>query len=295
MKSLRMGVLITSLLVILLTPAQAATAVEWNSKTKITGIVKIPLKSIVTVAPNTKITVGAGGKIIVLGQLLAPAGLTLVGEDWEGLEVKGSAVLTNFVEKGARRSFFVAAGGSLKINGGDISGVEGPSQVDGTFIAKNLRYDKGSGNGITSVLESGSISVDGGEFFGASRGAGDFFALSAGQSLSVTNSSITKTHCAFHITGLKNMTLKNVSIDNNAYGFMMYGSSESGIRSIKDTTITNNDFGFDEGSTFTKNGTITISNSYIKKNQVDLGLFSGKVVISSPSKKAIHSQLKRKS
>ena len=275
-----------------LPPASAAAAVQWNSQTKIDGEVIIPSGIVVTVAPGTKITAGTGGKIIVLGELRAPKGLTIIGSNWEGLVISGSAVLTDFVEKGARQSLYVTAGGSLKIIGGDISGVRGPSQIDGTLIAQNLRYDKGSGDGIISVKETGVISVDGGKFLGSARGAGDFFSFSAGQSLTVMNLSITKVHCAFHITGVKNMQLNNVVINNNAYGFMMYGSSDAGLKTIKNTTITNNDFGFDEGSSFTKNGSINISNSYIKNNKTDLGLFTKKVFISSPSKKALHPGLK---
>jgi len=265
------------------TSAHAATNVEWNSQTKITGVVTIPADTVVTVAPNTKITVAAGAKVVVLGQLLAPKGLTLTGSDWQGLVVNGSAVLTNFVEKGARQSFYVATGGTLEISGGNISGVKGASLVDGTFTAKNINYVKGRGDGITSSKVTGSISVDGSKFSGPARGSGDFFSLSNGQSLTVTNSSVTKVHCAFHITGLKNMHLDNVNIENNAYGFMMYGSANDGVRTITNSTITNNDFGFDEGTTYTKNGVITISNSYIQKNKTDLGLFTKKVTISAPA------------
>jgi hypothetical protein len=271
------------LLVAPLTPAHAAKNLEWNSQTKITGVVTIPADTVVTVAPNTKITVAAGAKVVVLGQLLAPKGLTLIGSDWQGLVVNGSAVLTNFVEKGARQSFYVATGGTLEISGGNISGVKGASLVDGTFTAKNIKYLKGRGDGITSAKATGSIAVDGSKFSGPARGSGDFFSLSNGQSLTVTNSSVTKVHCAFHITGLKNMHLDNVNIENNAYGFMMYGSSNEGVRTITNTTITNNDFGFDEGGTYTKNGAISISNSYIQKNNTDLGLFTKKVTISSPA------------
>lgn len=287
MKSKSVVAFVTFLLATPLTTAHAATNLQWDSQTKITGVVTIPVGTVVTVAPGSKITVGAGGKVVVLGQLLAPKGLILTGSDWQGLVIKGSAVLNGFVEKGASQSFYVAAGGSLEINGGDISGIKGASLVDGTFTAKNIQYVKGRGDGITSSKASGSISVDGSKFSGLARGAGDFFSLSAGQSLTVTNSSITKVHCAFHITGLKNMQLDNVNIENNAYGFMMYGSSEEGVRTIKNTTITNNDFGFDEGGSYTINGVITISNSYIKKNNTDLGLFTKKVIISSPSDKPL--------
>lgn len=275
--------IVTLLLLSPFASANAATNVQWNSQTKIAGVVTIPADTVVTVAAGAKITVSAGAKVVVLGQLLAPQGLTLTGSDWQGLVVNGSAILTNFVEKGARQSFYVETGGVLVINGGDISGVKGASVVDGTLTAKNIKYIKGRGDGITSAKSSGSISVDGSKFSGPARGAGDFFSLSNGQLLSVSNSSITKVHCAFHITGLKNMQLDNVNIENNAYGFMMYGSSDAGARTIKNTTITNNDFGFDEGGTYTKNGAISISGSYIAKNKTDLGLYTKKVTIVSPS------------
>lgn len=292
MKSRLAIALITILLITPLHTAHAATNVEWNSQTKITGVVTIPADTVVTVAPGTMITVADGAKIVVLGQLVAPKGLTLTGNDWQGLVINGSAVLTDFVEIGANQSFYVATGGLLEINGGDISGIKGASLVDGTFTAKNIKYVKGRGDGITSNKASGKITVDGGKFSGTARGAGDFFSFSAGQSLTVTNSSVTKVHCAFHITGIKNMRLDNVLIENNAYGFMMYGSSSAGVRTIKNTTFTNNDFGFDEGSSFTKNGVITISNSYIKKNQTDLGLFTKKVTIKSPASKPLKSNPK---
>ena len=89
------------------------------------------------------------------------------------------------------------------------------------------------------------------------------------------------------------MQLDNVDIENNAYGFMMYGSSDAGTRTIKNTIITNNDFGFDEGDSGTKNGIITISNSYIKKNNTDLGLFTKKITILSPYSKPLRPSPKR--
>jgi hypothetical protein len=284
--------LVALLLAAPLASAHASSSVQWNSQTKIAGVVTIPVGTVVTAAPDTKISVGAGGKIIVLGQLLAPNGLTLTGSNWQGLVVNGSAVLTNFVEKGARQSFYVATGGSLDINGGDISAIKGASVVDGTFTAKNLQYVKGRADGITGSKASASVSVDSSKFAGPGRGMGDFFSFTAGELLKVTNSSITKVHCAFHIVGIKNMQPDSVDIDNNAYGFMMYGSSDAGARTITNTTITNNDFGFDEGSSSTKNGVITISNSYIKNNKKDLGLFTKKVTISSPASKPLQTLAK---
>jgi len=62
----------------------------------------------------------------------------------------------------------------------------------------------------------------------------------------------------------------------------MYGSSNVGKKTITNTIIKNNSFGFDEGSSSTQNGSILISNSTIRGNGKDLGLYTGKVSIVSP-------------
>lgn len=61
------------------------------------------------------------------------------------------------------------------------------------------------------------------------------------------------------------MKLDKNEIYENSYGFMMYGSNDTGTKTITNTSIKNNEFGFDEGSASTRNGAILISNSTIKK------------------------------
>lgn len=95
---------------------------------------------------------------------------------------------------------------------------------------------------------------------------------------------MTGSHCAFHVLGLTSMKLNNDTIHGNSYGFMMYGSSNSGSKSISNTSIKNNLVGFDEGSASTHNGVIMISHSAISSNGQDLGLYTGKVKIISPIK-----------
>ena len=263
--------------------AHAASNIEWNSQTVLKGQVTIPAGQIVTVAPHTKIVVKDGTKIIVNGTLNAPSGLSLAGKTWSGLVVTGTVLLSNFQESGASTSFRVGPKGSLTIHGGDISGVLGASVVEGKLIADSLHYDKGAGGGINSSNGTGSISIDNSVLTGAGRDTGDFFGLYGVKSITLTNSKMTGAHCAFHVTGLQDMKLDHVSIYENAYGFMMYGSSNVGTRTITNTTIKNNSFGFDEGSSSTRNGPIVISNSTIRGNGKDLGLYTGKVNIVSPN------------
>jgi hypothetical protein len=279
-------VVAAALLLSSLSPSvQAATSMTWNSVTVIKGDVIIPTGTSVTVAPNAKISVQKGSRITVQGTLNAPSGLSLTGKNWDGLFIIGSALITNFTESGATTPFQVGPTGTLTIHGGDISGVNGNSDVEGTLIADGIHYDKGEGAGINSNRGTGSITIDRSVLTGAGRNTGDFFGLFGAKSITLTNSQMTGSHCAFHILGVETMKLDHDSITGNSYGFMMYGSSNSGTKSIANTTIKNNNFGFDEGSASTRNGPITIMNSVIAGNGRDLGLFTGKVKILSPASK----------
>jgi len=265
-------------------PAHSSTTASstWNSATVLKGDVTIPAGQTITVAPNTVIHPAAGTKITVLGTLNADQGLTLASASWVGLSVVGKATLTSFNESGAQTPFRVGKLGTLTIHGGKISGILGSSDVEGIFIADNMNYNKGDGGGINSSNGTGSITIDRSTLTGSGRSSGDFFGLYNAKSITLTNSEMTGAHCAFHVLGLTNMTLTMDSIHGNAYGFMMYGSSNQGIKTITGTSITDNSFGFDEGSASTHNGAIVITSSYIKKNNQDLGLYTGKVKIVSP-------------
>lgn len=265
-----------------LSPAQARTSLLWNSQTQIKGTVTIPVGETVTVAPHSVIKLSPGSQIVVNGELLAPGGLTLVGTNWNGLIVVGSATISAFNESGAMMPFRIAGGGKLTIHGGTISGVNGSSEVEGLLIADGITYNKGSGIGISSNNGTADISINHSTLLGAGRNSGDFFGIYGAKSITLTNSQMTGAHCAFHVMGLQNMKLINDNIHDNSYGFMMYGSSTIGTRSITNTSIANNNFGFDEGGASTKNGVITISHSYIKQNGQDLGLATGKVLITQP-------------
>ena len=264
--------------------AQAAQTITWDSSKGIKGQVDIPAGEVVTVAPNTKIKVADGARITIEGTLLAPGGLELFGKSWSGMEISGRAIISKFVEIGAQNPFRVAPSGSLIIHGGNISGILGNSEVEGSFMANGIRYDKGQGSGIVSNNGTGTIAIDHGTLLGAGRNSGDFFSIYGAKSIALTNSTMTGSHCAFHILGIQNMKLDHDYIFGNSYGFMMYGSSDSGSKTIANTTIKNNLFGFDEGSTATHNGTILIINSNILNNGKNLALYTGKVRVISSKK-----------
>ena len=285
MKNIRITTFALLASAVLPVSAQGAQAITWNSSTVLKGEVTIPVGQSITVAPNTKIVVKDGTRITVNGTLNAPAGLSLTGKSWIGLVITGSAVISNFQESGASKSFQVGPNGSLTINGGTVSGIGGASEVEGTLVADTLRYDKGDGGGINSNNGTGSIAISNSVLTGAGRSTGDFFGLYGAKSISLSSSTMTGAHCAFHVLGVENMKLDRDKIYGNSYGFMMYGSSNVGIKTITNTKIQKNNFGFDEGSKSTQNGVIIISHSLISDNNQNLGLYTGKVKITSPLSK----------
>ncbi|MCX6426379.1 MAG: hypothetical protein NTV47_06575 [Actinobacteria bacterium] len=215
MKISRISISILLALVLMPAEAYAGSTVQWSSATELKGKVDIPAGQTVTVAPNTKIVVQDGTQITINGTLNAPAGLSLTGKSWIGLVIAGTAVITNFQEKGASQSFRVDAGGSLTIHGGTISGILGSSNVEGNLVADHLRYDKGTGGGISSNDGTGSITIDNSVLTGAGKNTGDFFELFGVKSITLTNSKMTGSHCAFHVTGLQNMKLDKNQIYEN--------------------------------------------------------------------------------
>lgn len=272
-------VVIFSMLLLLPNIAIALSASSWDSKTVLKGEVIIPKGETVTVAPNTKIIVAPGTKITILGTLLAPSGLTLTGKSWTGLNVRGIANFKNLSLSGASTPFLVERTGSLTINQGKFFNLAGASNVEGKFVASGLSYEKPAGNGINSNNPSASISIDNSTFTSSAKNNGDFFGLSGVKSFTLTNSSITGVHCALHVQDVTNMKLDKDTISGNVYGFMMYGSSPIGKKTITNTTIKNNEYGIDEGSAKNKNGPILISNSLIKGNGKDLQLYTGAIKV----------------
>jgi len=256
------------------TISYASSNNTWDSKTNLKGDVVIPAGKTITVAPNTKINVAPGTKITILGNLNAPSGLTLTGNSWTGLHVKGKANLKNFTLTGATTPFYVDTTGTFTINGGKISNVAGPSVVAGKFVTNSLNYEKPAGNGINTNGKTGTITIDKSKFTSSAKNNGDFFGLTGVKSFSLTNSSITGSHCAFHVQEMESMKLDNITITGNVYAAMLYGSSMSGAKTINKAVIKNNEFGIDEGSAKNRNGNILITNSTISGNGKDLQLYT---------------------
>jgi hypothetical protein len=90
-------------------------------------------------------------------------------------------------------------------------------------------------------------------------------------------------HCAFHVIGVDQMTLTDLSLHNNAYGFMAYGSNPAKTQKITNTDVFDNrDFGLLE-TPGTVQGTVLVDGGYWGKNGMDLSQITGRIKRTNPA------------
>ena len=268
----------------------------WADGKMIAASITIMPSATVTIAPGATVTLAAGVSITVGGTLTgtsaAAAHGKLTGTAWGGLVVasggtlsltdvdltnaqaalhiaSGAAAATYIggTISGATQPFLVDAGGKLKTDHANVTLTKGSSSIGGEIDATYLNYDANGSEGIYSTGAAAVLSFDDSTFFGPGPNASDMISLSGAASLHIAYSEIHGAHCAFHFNSVASFDISNMSIHDNSFGFMLYGSGSTGTRTIASSNIYSNaDYGADEGSAATMNGLITIENGYWSMN-----------------------------
>jgi hypothetical protein len=139
----------------------------------------------------------------------------------------------------------------------------GASIVSGTLVADRLSYDKAGNPGM---VITGSLRLTHSVLYGNGRFEGDMLTTSKAQEITVSDTEIRDVHCAFHLVGVGKLALDRLSIHDNAYGFMAYGSDESVVHRITDSDVYDNrDFGLAETPGITQ-GRIVVDGGYWAHN-----------------------------
>jgi hypothetical protein len=264
----------------------------------------------VTIANAAQITVASGVSITVAGTLIATTGSThakISGTGWTGIlvaaggtltadsldlsgasmDVTGTATYSNGTISAASAPIHVEAGGSLTMNTVTVTGTLAPSSIDGNFTASHLDYDRNGGEGLTIANAASVVKIDNSTFHGADVDTGDFIVTNACASLTMTYTTITGCHCAYHFNGITSFDLENMNLTGDSYGFMMYGSSAtSGTRVFKNSNVVSMAAaGISESGT---NGAITVSGVYFDTSS-KLQLSDQEITVSSPASAALPS------
>jgi hypothetical protein len=269
-----------------------AADTTWNSGS-ITGPLTIPAGATVTISPGSVIQVAPGATITVKGTLQSSSALSharVTGQSWGGIVVAGGTLKLDGVDlenpadalkvmamsppanyadgaiTGSSMPFDVDVGGVLNVSRASVTGTIGYSQVGGTLTASRLSYDSNGNEGFRTYNVAASISVEDSTLYGHGP-SGDMFVITFGTMIHVAYTEIHRVHCAFHFNTVTSFDISFMSIHDNAYGFMMYGSDVAGTRTVATSNIVNSiRWGVDEGTPMTMNGAITVRDGYWAMN-----------------------------
>jgi hypothetical protein len=236
--------------------------------------VDIPAGATVTVSPNVSIT--------VKGTLKVTAGAShakLTGSNWGGLVIasggkldadgldienaakaiwtetgNADAKLTNGIIKGGQ-AFLMKPGSKLAIVKTKVTATA-QADIAGTFTASYMDYDKTTAEGLTLSDPAGSMTISDSTLHGA--GGGDYVIASGGKLVKLEYTTISGSHCGLHFNAVDQYILDHVSVDQNSWGAMLYGSG-AGPNQIMYSNVRNTTKDLEMLNT---NGPLTISNSF---------------------------------
>jgi hypothetical protein len=277
-------------------PEQKVAADEtWADGKLISETVTVEPGITVTVAAGARIKVAEGATINVKGTLKsggAAAHIGASGKTWGGIVVEegGSLALSGVdlesaevaveVQAGAKAAtydkavitnahvpFQVDAKAKLSMTSAKVLLPTGTSLVEGDFVGSRLDYDSNGNDGIHTMSDDATLSIEDSTMHGA-RGTADMIASYDGAgTIHVAYTTFTTVHCAFHLLRVTNLDISNVTSEGNIYGFMLHGSVEGGTKTVKNMNIIGSiEWGVHETDD-AENATITFTNTYFNGNR----------------------------
>jgi hypothetical protein len=265
----------------------------WNDGMAIAGSTTIAAGTTVAVAAGAKITLAASAMITVNGTLLASDCATHASLTWaagagqgtgitvasggtlkiDGVDIMGAGTALNVQGGGSAEyddgtitsavaPFQVASGGTLTTNGATVTGTRGTSSINGTIVATGLDYNSDGNSGIVGT-DGTTMSFTNSKLHGNGPTADMLISGGvAGATITVKNTEIYMVHCAFHFQPVNTFTISYANLHDNAFGFMLYGSSPTlgGTMTYSNDVATSGEFGFSVAGT---NGPITFDHDYI--------------------------------
>ena len=247
----------------------------------------------VTIAPGATVTVAAGSTIAVAGTLTASSATThakLTGTSWTALSVASGGTLTldgvditgagtalqtqagavsaeydDGTITAAATPFDIAKGTTLVTKSSAVTGTLGTSRVAGSLVASYLDYNSNGNEGITTTDPTATESIEDSKLHGSGPVADMVVSATGAASIHIAYTDITNVHCGFHFDTVDAFDVSYSNIETNSYGFMLYGSSGTGTRSVTYSNVDQNTIAFD--TTAGNNAPITFDHDYITGTQ----------------------------
>jgi hypothetical protein len=261
----------------------------WNDGKQITANVDIVAGATVTIAPGAHITVTPGVAITVHGTLTASSkathakltstaawggiivasggSMTLTGVDLDnaGVTANGNDLAAQY-DYGTITSglFTVDVGGKLSTDHAAVV-TGGATSVNGAFTATFLDY---SGSEISMGDPSATVSVIDSKITGS---GGDFFTPGSGKLLHISYSTIDKTHCPIHMSGIAKFELDHITTggtgatSTSGFGLMVYNGD------VGPHTVSYSNFNDPNWDQTVRTAVINIDHSYFKVAPATVG------------------------
>jgi hypothetical protein len=196
------------------------------------------------------IVVAQGGSLVVDGLDIEKAANAI----WTQTGNAAATVQNGIID--AQTPFKMEVGSKLSIVKTKVKASAG-SAMAGTFTASYMEYDKTTASGLTLNDPAGSMTFTDSILKGA--GGGDYVISSAGKLVKLEYTVVSGSHCGLHFSGVDQYSLDHVSLDQNSYGAMLYGSG-AGPNSITASNVQGTEYNLDMNGT---NGPLTIDGSYL--------------------------------
>jgi hypothetical protein len=203
-----------------------------------------------------------GGVVVNTGGTLSLDGVDISGAS-TALQTSTGAAKAEYDDgtiTGASEPFNVAAATTLGTKHATVTGTKGSSRIAGSFVASYLDYDSNGNEGIVTIDPTATESIEDSNLHGSGPVADMVVSATGAASIHIAYTNITNVHCAFHFDAIDAFDISYANIETNAYGFMLYGSSGSGTRSVTFSNIDQNQIAYD---TQGNNGPITFDNDYV--------------------------------
>jgi len=265
----------------------------WADGQQIATSVTIAPGVTVTIAPGATVTMAASAAITVSGTLTASSATThavLTGTSWTGISVASGGTLSldgvditgastalatltgatsaeydNGTITGSATPFDLAKATTLGTKNATVTGTLGTSHIAGSFVASYLDYDSNGNEGIVTTDPTATESIEDSTLHGSGPVADMVVSATGAASIHIAYTNITNVHCGFHFDAIDAFDVSYTNVDTNSYGFMLYGSSGTGTRSVTYSNVDQNQIAYDTISGV--NGPITFDHDYITGTQ----------------------------
>ena len=261
----------------------------WGDGKQITANVDIVAGATVTIAPGAHITVTPGVAITVHGTLTASSKAThakltstaawggiIVASGGSmtltGVDITNAGITANGNDLAAQYDYGTITAGLFTV---DVAGklttdhaavvTGGATNVNGAFTATFLDY---SGSEISMGDPSATVSVIDSKITGS---GGDFFTPGSGKLLHISYSTIDKTHCPIHMSGIAKFELDHVTTggtsatSTSGFGLMVYNAD------VGPHTVSYSNFNDPNWDQTVRTAVINIDHSYFKVAPATVG------------------------